>query len=43
MWHALAADLEEEPEEEEEVGAANVTARGCRLSLRKTTRAMLMK
>ena len=34
-WHALAADLEEEPEEEE-VGTADVTARGCRLSLRMT-------
>ena len=36
-WHALAVDLEEEPEDEEEVGAADVTARGCPLSLRKTT------
>ena len=41
-WHALAADLEEEPEEEEEVGATDVTARGCPLSVRKTTGALLM-
>ena len=41
-WHALAADLEEEPEEEEEVSGADGTAPSCRLSLRKTTRALLM-
>ena len=36
------ADLEEELEEEEEVGVGDVTARGCHISLRKTTRALLM-